>query len=75
MLPAASHYDTNISIVRRLITESTILLRKSAKVGTFAQRIEGKMEPGENVTLHFDGYGSCTVYVEAATPHSYFAYR
>lgn len=41
----------------------------------FANRITGKVAPGETVTFHFDGCGDCTVYIEAAKPHSYFAYR
>ena len=41
----------------------------------FPNRIEGKVEPGETATFHFDGCGVCSLYIVGAEPYSYFAFR
>ncbi|HEY0867227.1 MAG TPA: SRPBCC family protein [Fimbriimonas sp.] len=41
----------------------------------FPDAIEGRLKPGERPTLDFGEYGKSSIYVEAAEPHHYFAYR
>lgn len=41
----------------------------------FALGVEGKFEAGERPVLDFGEYGKGPIYVVAADPHDYFAYR
>jgi len=41
----------------------------------FPDGIEGKLEPGERPILDFGKYGKSAIYVVAAEPYDYFAYR
>jgi uncharacterized protein YndB with AHSA1/START domain len=41
----------------------------------FPEGIEGKLEPGERPILDFGKYGKFSIYVVAAEPNEYFAYR
>jgi uncharacterized protein YndB with AHSA1/START domain len=41
----------------------------------FPDRMEGKLTPGERPTFDFGEYGKASVYIVAAEPHHYFAYR
>ena len=41
----------------------------------FPTSIDGKVEPGETAQFYFDGYGTCSLYIVAAEPHGYFAFR
>jgi len=41
----------------------------------FATAVEGTFETGERPSLDFGEYGKFKIYVVAANPHDYFAYR
>ena len=41
----------------------------------FSIGVEGRLDTGERPTLDFGEYGEFTIYVVAANPHDYFAYR
>lgn len=41
----------------------------------FPDKLEGKYQLGEQAIFSFDGHGESSVYIEAASPFSYFAYR
>lgn len=41
----------------------------------FPDSIEGELKPGERPLLDFGEYGKCRIYVVAAEPFTYFAYR
>lgn len=41
----------------------------------FPDTVEGKLEPGERPIFDFGQYGKSALYVVAADPHDYFAYR
>lgn len=44
-------------------------------INWFPDAIEGTLEVGERPIFEFTGYGRNQIYVEAAQPHDYFAYR
>lgn len=41
----------------------------------FPDAVEGNLHPGSDALFTFEGYGGSQIYVEAADPHHYFAYR
>lgn len=41
----------------------------------FPDKVEGKYQVGEQAVFTFDGHGESSVYIQTATPFSYFAYR
>jgi len=44
-------------------------------VNWFPDAVEGKLEPGERPVFDFGEYGKHSIFVVAADPYSYFAYR
>jgi uncharacterized protein YndB with AHSA1/START domain len=44
-------------------------------VNWFPDAVEGSMEAGDRPIFDFGEYGKNQVYIEAAQPHEYFAYR
>ena len=44
-------------------------------VNWFPQAVEGSFEPGSRPVFDFGEYGRFSIYVVAARPHEYFAYR
>ncbi|RYG67153.1 hypothetical protein EON80_14125, partial [bacterium] len=44
-------------------------------VNWFPDIVEGSLEVGERPIFEFTGHGRNQIYVEAAQPHDYFAYR
>ncbi len=41
----------------------------------FPDRVEGSLDKGSRPVFDFEGYGKVGLYVVAADPHTYFAYR
>lgn len=41
----------------------------------FPDAVEGKLEPGQSPIFNFGEYGKAPVYIVAAEPYHYFAYR